>query len=877
MDIFRGEYRYNPLRGSQIRLLRLLPGPRNTELEGSLDIRDLTVRNSSTALLAPDYEALSYYWGEKDTKNPDGLYIKLLESNQSYRKFIRPNLESALRQLRSPNYDRYLWVDALCIDQASKEEKNVQIPRMHEIYNKAKCVCIWLGEERDNSDNAMAFVKRLLDLDAFGRMQSPEEARQWVDFATLLRRPWFNRRWIVQELAVARAARLYCGKRELDWREFADAISLFASKHVDLKGMFKASAAFGFNPNYLGDVKELGAYQLVHVASNFFRKSGKGDILEPLLSLEEIVSRLSSFDASDGRDVIYAVLSLSSDATPRTKSKSEFAYNKLDLDKAVDEHFNQSRPSSPIAPSRPRSITNELTRVTSNDGKPSWRTRMFIELGMQGFLRPFTEKTITIHYEKPVFEVYKDFLEFAITRSESLDIICRPWAANAEGLPSWIPRKIGATHGLRQNRAYTRVRADPLVSSTRGGGKNYFASGTSKAQWMYRDHEVLTRSLIAKGFILDSIDVKLNPAIGGIIPAEWCDLENKTRLEVQDSFWRTLVADRGPEGQKPPPSYYELACKYAFGQSSDHGYLDSRELMMEDCPPMVKEFLERVQSVVWMRRLIQSRNKRLLGLVPYGTKKRDLICILLGCSVPVILREHVAPNAADRKTGISITKAESKAESEAEAETATGSIPIKGDGRRSSFLEPPLARQSAMKAATSMDTVSSPPPSRTSGNAQAVGVQNSVASTPLDGTAASRAADGSGADKESPLQLTTIESATTDELESHSEGHAATVSPTTQESSAQESPQPNQARTNQHESKARVGNNDKGQKNASTEDEVTQIKKDDRAESWETEVPDVYYEFIGECYIHGMMDGEAMQLVSQDPAYSYRRVKFWLR
>jgi hypothetical protein len=77
---------------------------------------------------------------------------------------------------------------------------------------------------------------------------------------------------------------------------------------------------------------------------------------------------------------------------------------------------------------------------------------------------------------------------------------------------------------------------------------------------------------------------------------------------------------------------------------------------------------------------------------------------------------------------------------------------------------------------------------------------------------------------------------------------------------------------NEHE---RNAHNDKGKKNAITdEEEVEQMEKDDRREIWEKDLPEVYYEFIGECYIHRIVDGGATKLVYEE---DYRKVDFWLR
>ena len=54
---------------------------------------------------------------------------------------------------------------------------------------------------------------------------------------------------------------------------------------------------------------------------------------------------------------------------------------------------------------------------------------------------------------------------------------------------------------------------------------------------------------------------------------------------------------------------------------------------------MVAEFFRRVQAVIWNRCLMRTRGGH-LGIVRKDVRPGDSICIIHGCSVPVILREH---------------------------------------------------------------------------------------------------------------------------------------------------------------------------------------------------------------------------------------------
>lgn len=179
---------------------------------------------------------------------------------------------------------------------------------------------MWLGVEGDDSAEAIDFIKQCVDFDNFDQLVRDSFAsRKWAALSALIRRPWFQRRWIIQEIALAQEAVIYCGSHFVSWRDFADVMSLFATKIYEIRQLFRESTAFRNHPDYLGDLTELSAIRLVYAADNMFRKSENGTIMEKLFSLETLMSSLSAFDASDPHDIVYAVLSLAKDATPVSK------------------------------------------------------------------------------------------------------------------------------------------------------------------------------------------------------------------------------------------------------------------------------------------------------------------------------------------------------------------------------------------------------------------------------------------------------------------------------------------------------------------------------------------------------------------------------
>lgn len=567
------------------------------------------------------------------------------------------------------------------------------------IYNRASNVTVWLGNEDKDSTRAFDFIERLLELENFDPLtKDPGTPAEWAALHNLMQRPWFNRRWIVQEIALARKATLLCGNESVSWNDFSAAVALFVARYRDLRRLFQSSEDFHNHPNYLGEVEALGAKSLVEITSNLFRKDDEGVVLERLLSLEALISTLTLFEAGSPHDTIYAVLWLAHDAEPDSKQPAAMSLEPVvrtptgspEIDRAVtpdEEKFTQMnhdyfvsspRAMSPVGePSQFASQTQSQVIGSPERMPPPRRKDTHLQLPTRpprlNSIRSASEhtlreaesqfheapKTLIVDYDQGVFDVFRQFLEFAMSRSLFLDIICHPWAPEpARGepeLPSWISQLTNAPFDKKPGQnSYGRVCADPLVGNPGNGQRSYNASGKTK---MYPGKNFIRgRTLVVTGFVLDAVKVRKSPAVEGIIPSGWLDLVDYSGGTVPDRFWRTLVADRGPGGQKYPPAYYPLACKWVLEQRSRRGNINTNELLtFGRCPSIAVEFLQRVQSVVWGRMLVTTSGRRgsktLLALVPAEAEDGDLICILYGCSVPIVLRRSKKRKAEEGSSG----------------------------------------------------------------------------------------------------------------------------------------------------------------------------------------------------------------------------------
>jgi hypothetical protein len=218
-------YSYEGVEREQLRLLKLEPGSVEDPIRISLT-RVFLFEN-------PEYEALSYCWG--DPKRARTIFCSYGELG------IASNLHKALLGLRFPDRPRTLWIDALCINQDNSEEKGLQILMMAKIYSHAKRVVIWLGEDSSDLEGLDTFIPKALKLlpketydnQALSDMtqemlaeavaleakgQESYRHLQWEPFYRMLARPWFDRKWVIQEVAFAREAVVVCGKlAEISW------------------------------------------------------------------------------------------------------------------------------------------------------------------------------------------------------------------------------------------------------------------------------------------------------------------------------------------------------------------------------------------------------------------------------------------------------------------------------------------------------------------------------------------------------------------------------------------------------------------------------------------------------------------------------------
>ena len=202
----------------------------------------------------PVYEALSYTWGDPNDRE------EIQVNNQVMR--VTKNLKAALLALRDADEERVMWVDAVCINQDDIQERNIQVTRMRSIYQRAARTIAWLGDTDPTALHAMDVVESLGGTKAhMDQFEMPDplfwggpmfdwgygpdgdaqvfqdkvdhakrqvlvpiidlEEHSWAALETFFQqRPYWQRLWIVQEIANSRAVIFQRGSRQMGIETF---------------------------------------------------------------------------------------------------------------------------------------------------------------------------------------------------------------------------------------------------------------------------------------------------------------------------------------------------------------------------------------------------------------------------------------------------------------------------------------------------------------------------------------------------------------------------------------------------------------------------------------------------------------------------------
>lgn len=498
---------------------------------------------------------------------------------------ITPNLKYALLRLRDKDAQLFLWVDAICINQEDIPERNVQTANMRAIYQYASSVAVWLGQENHESSAALEMAHDLnhcITKEQVEKLVNDKRRKfQFDAMVILFRRQYWWRIWVIQEVSCAKSAIVYCGEDSISWMELDNVCEILKEQEAALTSIY-----YEF-PSYVRTLAHGGPRGL-HL-SRYSPSSSAPPLLDLLLSHK-------SKKSTDPKDKVFALVGISS-------SRHTFG---------------------------------------------------------------------TIDYSLSMREIYSHTSRHIISSSQKLDVICvRQHDYENYNLPSWVtdwerppPNKGASLIGLHHHQP------------------EFCAAGDSLADARFSSNGY---ALYTKGVVVDTIKAvgipyKKQGPPNDVVPAltafhDWWNFFVTTHgntLKAQASFARTISCQRwdfgdDSEGQQEyvekleaifalsdellsesdilrlgPPSRASTANSSTFSSQDedDDAIANEVEHRNGDEDEKKTRYSAIFEAILMMnrRRMFFSENER-IGMTNRRARAGDMVCILIGCRFPVVLRK----------------------------------------------------------------------------------------------------------------------------------------------------------------------------------------------------------------------------------------------
>ncbi|KAI1758563.1 HET-domain-containing protein [Hypoxylon sp. FL1150] len=374
-------YAYTPMEqlDGQIRLVTIRPGTWSDIIACEVHVASMDD--------SPSYEALSYVWGDANKRRPisvDGQHFEVAE-----------NLYLALRRLRRAASPRVMWIDAICINQKDDKEKSTQVGMMGRIYSNCQKAVLWLGEDPKSlrfprlsspprsltARRAFKMLrilgqdKHINELPCFvAKKGHPCFRHHFECLATLTHLPWWTRIWVVQEMVLPSRVEFAFASETCEYEVLESFFQNF-SKHVGSCCKDWLQELYDKHLPAQALIGDVGA--LISTRQSLAKGSK--------FTLLELRSMFWTFEATDQRDLIYALLGVVEDwendvqplrpdySLPYTKVVCEvffsFIHHTGDL-RALEGHRWSSNTGLPSwIPDMKVSILDraEVVRVQTND------------------------------------------------------------------------------------------------------------------------------------------------------------------------------------------------------------------------------------------------------------------------------------------------------------------------------------------------------------------------------------------------------------------------------------------------------------------------------------------------------------------------------
>lgn len=615
---------YQPLGSANaIRLLRFTDG-------NGPDLRATLVEVSlSDAYLVP-FMTVSYTWGNTysdDRLTLNGRQVPLLQSVAPLLRMLTSN--------SCPDFDSrhdYLWIDSICIDQANLAERASQVKLMRRIYRQASQTLVWLGEQSDDTDRAINFVlvlgQRVRDFRLAARKgpkRIPADLQDdpgWASLDRLMHNPWWRRVWTLQEFLIPRDLRFYCGSMSMSRQTFRQGMDA-----LELSGTTDIFAKSAMNRRRI-------------------RMWYQRDDSRDKISLVSLMAFCGDYEVTDPRDRIWGLHGLAREEDRQMLGYPTYAYDLETLYTGLVWSFVEAHNSLDI-------ICFAHIFSSVEPGWPSWVPDWRVHVKQPAVVPLMVSQSANEHLAnfRPISKSTKAKQKVA-------------YRASGDEIPrtNWDTYRRLSCHGLVIDII------DGISPAARGAIPTVVStSPVNTRRANRRDKEALLQSL-ARTLVLDRMDgfleqrvpggkqfsndlVQLVSACAGLESPDdsvpnwffwWWHHRRHSGLLVRGFTLEEICSeDRQPANSRRTSKSSRYPDLRVRGSTAEE-LCDRNEEDVDTARQITKgskSFFTRLRSTMMRgHRRIAVTERGHLGLVPRTAQKGDMVCVLFGCSVPVILR-----------------------------------------------------------------------------------------------------------------------------------------------------------------------------------------------------------------------------------------------
>lgn len=554
-----------------------------------------------------DFYALSYTWGSSD--NPQTILVN------DKKLVITANLANALRTLRNTlEQGYYLWVDAVCINQANAVERGLEVSRMQLIYSRATDTIIYLGSENEAAEAGLKFVQATdgcwddpaVLYEKMLKYLENASVDIWDHIVSFVRLPYWSRQWVMQEMAAGtREKAVWYGKSrttsQLIWNVFRTFTERHRHDHAFSRAFWTAVEKHDDHLHRLLQVRSFDVPSSIGIREFAFTGVGRTK-----WSTTQLLSTARKNQATDPHDCVYGMLGLLDDAI----------VSKVVVDYDLD------------VPALFESFAKTLVEVEQNleilgqcdiNGSPTWAPRFNVNYPYYRHLHHELEHPYNAHAGKPACA---SFESRKAADGSTLPTVLKADAVILDRLDGLSTAMLETDYN-NENHLYKGGYAEEMVPSTSANN----AYGTEENL-----REALWRTAGGNRNVVGEI-----PG-----PPEYSILLSTEVLEDQFHF-NPFTAKNRPDVNPwavwvRKNAELKLAGKRLVDYFRTEGLQGLDDAARTEKIRQGSNAVKRFTNACWSRRIAVTE-KGFIGFVPWHARKGDVVAVLPGCSFPALLRE----------------------------------------------------------------------------------------------------------------------------------------------------------------------------------------------------------------------------------------------